>query len=175
MLSRLSKKPQITSGEDGPQVKTAVRRLEKDLNDLSGTSAKLSIPDKSNLQQLELLVSPIDGIYRGGAFHFKIFVPDEYPHKPPKVTYLGPRRLWHPNIEGDADKTEWGVCLNILRADWKPVMTLKDVLFGMELLFFEPNPDDPLPGTAKEAAQMLRDDRRKFEAKARAWMDGRYN
>lgn len=36
------------------------------------------------------------------------------------------------------------MCLNILRHDWKPVLTLGHVLFGLMTLFLEPNPDDPL-------------------------------
>lgn len=59
--------------------------------------------------------------------------PPPYPQPPP------PRQVFHPNID-----EEGKVCLNILRADWKPVLTMKAVIFGLELLFIEPNPDDPL-------------------------------
>jgi len=34
--------------------------------------------------------------------------------------------------------------LNILREDWKPVLNLSSVLVGLQYLFLEPNPDDPL-------------------------------
>jgi hypothetical protein len=36
------------------------------------------------------------------------------------------------------------VCLNILREDWKPVLNLNSVMVGLQYLFLEPNPDDPL-------------------------------
>jgi ubiquitin-conjugating enzyme E2 M len=34
--------------------------------------------------------------------------------------------------------------LNILREDWKPVLSLQAVLVGLQYLFLEPNADDPL-------------------------------
>jgi hypothetical protein len=33
---------------------------------------------------------------------------------------------------------------NILREDWKPVLNLSSVMVGLQYLFLEPNPDDPL-------------------------------
>jgi ubiquitin-conjugating enzyme E2 M len=36
------------------------------------------------------------------------------------------------------------VCLNILREDWKPVLDINAVVYGLIYLFYEPNPDDPL-------------------------------
>lgn len=34
--------------------------------------------------------------------------------------------------------------MNILREDWKPVLSLHSVLVGLQYLFLEPNADDPL-------------------------------
>jgi ubiquitin-conjugating enzyme E2 M len=48
-------------------------------------------------------------------------------------------------------------------------------VFGLEMMFFEPNLEDPLPGTAKEAAQMMRDDPSGFTRKAKRWMTGNYS
>lgn len=36
------------------------------------------------------------------------------------------------------------MCLNILREDWKPVLDINSVIYGLIYLFYEPNPDDPL-------------------------------
>ena len=36
------------------------------------------------------------------------------------------------------------MCLNILRKDWTAVLGLQQVIFGLVMLFQEPNPDDPL-------------------------------
>ena len=57
-------------------------------------------------------------------------------------------QVYHPNIDFDG-----AVCLNILRAEWKPVLDINAVIYGIIFLFYEPNPEDPLN---KEAAVMLR-------------------
>lgn len=39
---------------------------------------------------------------------------------------------------------EGNVCLNILREEWNPILNLNSVLVGLQFLFLDPNPDDPL-------------------------------
>ena len=34
--------------------------------------------------------------------------------------------------------------MNILREDWKPVLNLNSIMVGLQYLFLEPNPSDPL-------------------------------
>uniref|UniRef100_A0A8C0FQJ6 NEDD8-conjugating enzyme UBC12 n=1 Tax=Bubo bubo TaxID=30461 RepID=A0A8C0FQJ6_BUBBB len=63
--------------------------------------------------------------------------------------------VYHPNID-----LEGNVCLNILREDWKPVLTINSIIYGLQYLFLEPNPEDPLN---KEAAEVLQSNRRLFE------------
>lgn len=174
MLTKLARNAELKD-KNQCTVNTAAMRITKDLANLDGTSVAFTQkPDPSNLQKLLVTVKPPDGLWAGGTFHFRIDFPNSYPHDPPKATYLGPQRLWHPNIEGDADRTEWGVCLNILRKDWKPVLGTRDIFFGLEMLFFEPNIDDPLPGTARQAATHLRDDPKGFGKKAQQWVKGNY-
>lgn len=48
-------------------------------------------------------------------------------------------QIYHPNID-----LEGNVCLNILREDWKPVLNLQSIVVGLQFLFLEPNPEDPL-------------------------------
>ena len=59
--------------------------------------------------------------------------------------------------------------MNILREDWKPVLNLQSIVVGLQFLFLEPNPDDPLN---KEAAQVLRQDRKAFEQFVKSSMRG---
>lgn len=49
------------------------------------------------------------------------------------------RQVYHPNLD-----LEGHVCLNILREEWNPILTLNSVLVGLLFLFLEPNPGDPL-------------------------------
>ena len=39
-------------------------------------------------------------------------------------------QVYHPNID-----LEGNVCLNILREDWKPVLTINAVVYGLQYLF----------------------------------------
>lgn len=98
-------------------------------------------------------------------------------------------QVYHPNID-----LEGHVCLNILRADWMPVLSLGSVIFGLMTLFLvrlfssqrlshhvplltfyaapqEPNPDDPLN---KEAAQLMIDRPRDFERNVKQALQGGY-
>lgn len=61
------------------------------------------------------------------------------------------------------------MCLNILRADWKPVLGINAVILGLIFLFIEPNPNDPLN---KEAAELMRTNEAAFKEKVRKSLKG---
>lgn len=84
------------------------------------------------------------------------------PHEPPKVTCH--TKIYHPNIN-----LEGNVCLNILREDWKPVLDINSVIYGLIFLFYEPNPDDPLN---HEAAELFRNDKQRFEKSVQRSLHG---
>ena len=72
---------------------------------------------------------------RRGLSHFSITniifsfkVGQNYPHEPPKVKCE--TQVYHPNIDLDGN-----VCLNILREDWKPVLTVNSIVYGLQYLF----------------------------------------
>lgn len=58
---------------------------------------------------------------------------------------------------------------NILREEWKPVLSLNSVIIGLQFLFLEPNPDDPLN---KEAAEDLRRNKDAFANNVKNAMRG---
>ena len=74
--------------------------------------------------------------------------------------------MYHPNID-----LEGNVCLNILREDWKPVLSIYAVVCGLQFLLLEPNADDPLN---KEAAEVLQANKRQFENNVKRSMKGAY-
>ena len=61
------------------------------------------------------------------------------------------------------------VCLNILRQEWKPILDINTIIYGLLHLFAEPNPDDPLN---TEAADLFRNDLRTFERTVKQTMRG---
>ncbi len=93
-------------------------------------------------------MTPDSGLWKGARYHFTFVIPPLYPHEPPKVTCH--TKIYHPNIN-----LQGNVCLNILREDWKPVLDINAVIYGLIYLFYEPNPDDPLN---REAAELFRND-----------------
>ena len=101
-------------------------------------------------------VTPVDGMYVNGEFVFSVSVPDDYPFSPPKVHC--DTTVYHPFIDLDGH-----VCLNILRTDWKPVLDIQSVLFGLVLLFDDPDAEalnDPL--NSKKIQNTYWDTHRKF-------------
>ena len=161
-------------------------RLQKDLAELElPSSMKLETPDPNNLLEFSLIVTPDEGFYVGGKFEFKFKFKNSYPHDPPKVSCVP--TIYHPNID-----LEGAVCLNILREDWKPVLNLQSIAVGLQFLFLEPNPDDPLNkgGFALmhgvrvvavlivsvrvfvDAANLLRQDKKRFLDNVKMTMNG---
>ena len=76
-------------------------------------------------------------LWKGGKYKFTFNVLRTYPHDAPKCHCDTP--IYHPNID-----FEGKVDLTILRSDWKPWLSLNDLILGLVSLFIEPNPFDPL-------------------------------
>ena len=58
-----------------------------------------------------LLFGPDDTEWEGGTFHLVIEFTEEYPTKPPKVSFL--TKMFHPNIYLNGE-----ICLDILQKGW---------------------------------------------------------
>ncbi|TPX69922.1 hypothetical protein SpCBS45565_g02083 [Spizellomyces sp. 'palustris'] len=166
-IMSLKKKKAEGGGEGGPKkpkTTAAQIRLQKDLGELDKlpSTMTMSFPDPNDVFNFQLTIRPDEGFYKGGLFRFTFKVNTNYPHEPPKV--LCTQKIYHPNID-----LEGNVCLNILREDWKPVLNISAVMVGLQYLFLEPNADDPLN---KEAAEVLRSNRRLFEQNVTRTMRG---
>ncbi|KAI5296760.1 NEDD8-conjugating protein ubc12 [Ascosphaera atra] len=140
-----------------------VRDSALDLAELElGDTMKMDFPDPNDILNFNLTISPDEGMYRDGRFHFTFAINQNFPHDPPKVKCT--QKIYHPNID-----LEGNICLNILREDWKPVLNLNAVVVGLQFLFLEPNASDPLN---KEAAEDLRLDKEGFKQRVRTSMRG---
>ncbi|XP_041265562.1 NEDD8-conjugating enzyme Ubc12 [Onychostruthus taczanowskii] len=140
-------------------------RIQKDINELNlPKTCEIDFSDQDDLLHFRLLICPDEGFYKGGKFVFSFKVGQGYPHDPPKVKCE--TMVYHPNID-----LEGNVCLNILREDWKPVLTINSIIYGLQYLFLEPNPEDPLN---KEAAEVLQSNRRLFEQNVQRSLRGGY-
>ncbi|XP_026436935.1 NEDD8-conjugating enzyme Ubc12-like [Papaver somniferum] len=112
-------------------------------------STKISFPNGNDeMMNFEVSIRP-DEVYTTGSgkFEFTFQVSPTYPHEAPKVKCK--TNVYHPNIE-----LEGNVCLNILREDWKPVLNINTIIYGLKYPFTNPNQEDP---SNHEAAAVLRD------------------
>ncbi|XP_055821650.1 SUMO-conjugating enzyme UBC9-like isoform X2 [Solanum dulcamara] len=105
------------------------------------------------------IMGPPDSPYTGGLFLITIHFPPDYPFKPPKVAFR--TKVFHPNINSNGS-----ICLDILKEQWSPALTISKVLLSICSLLTDPNPDDPL---VPEIAHMYKTDRNKYETTARSW------
>ncbi|XP_011294291.1 nedd8-conjugating enzyme UbcE2M [Musca domestica] len=162
------KKEGDQTGRSGAQQKKASAaqlRIQKDINELTlPKTCAMEFPDPDDLLNFKLIICPDEGFYKGGRFVFNFRVGPNYPHEAPKVKCE--TQVYHPNID-----LEGNVCLNILREDWNPVLTISSIVYGLQYLFLEPNPEDPLN---KEAADVLQTNRRLFEHNVSKAMRGNF-
>ncbi|CAI5952854.1 unnamed protein product, partial [Closterium sp. NIES-65] len=93
------------------------------------TTTSIAFPEgKDNLLKFDITIKPDEGYYLGGTFTFSFEVQPSYPHEAPKVKCK--TKVYHPNID-----LEGNVCLNILREDWKPVLSINSIVYGLQFLF----------------------------------------
>lgn len=88
----------------------------------------------------------------GGLYRLTMEFSEDYPSRPPKCRFTPP--LFHPNVYPSGT-----VCLSILDADkgWRPSITIKQILLGVQDLLDTPNPDDPANGEAHELFMQSKD------------------
>lgn len=105
------------------------------------------------------IIGPEDSPYQGGVFFLDIVFPTDYPFRPPKITFI--TRIYHCNINSGG-----AICLDILKDQWSPALTIPKVLLSISSLLTDPNPDDPL---VPEIAKLYIKDRERHDSTAREW------
>tara|TARA_Y100000816_G_scaffold64863_1_gene43073 strand:+ start:4550 stop:5008 length:459 start_codon:yes stop_codon:yes gene_type:complete len=140
---------------------STLSRLKKEMQELlknppSNCSAGLITDDDFYIWQATIL-GPSESVYEGGIFNLKIEFPQDYPFKPPKVQFVTP--IYHCNISSNGN-----ICLDILKDQWSPALTISKVLLSICSLMDDPNPNDPL---VTEIADLFIKNKRLFREKAR--------
>lgn len=81
--------------------------------------------------------------WEGGLYNLRMIFKDDYPTSPPKCKFEPP--LFHPNVYPSGT-----VCLSLLdeEKDWRPAITIKQILLGIQDLLNEPNIKDPAQAEA---------------------------
>jgi len=105
------------------------------------------------------IMGPGESPYQGGVFFLQIKFPTDYPFKPPRIQFN--TKIYHPNINSNG-----GICLDILKDQWSPALTISKVLLSICSLLTDPNPNDPL---VPEIAQLYKSNKAEYEKTAREW------
>lgn len=110
-----------------------------------------------NLLRWECGIPGVDNtLWAGGLFKVVMEFTDEYPSKPPKCKFVPP--LFHPNVYPSGT-----ICLSILNDDdgggWRPAITIKQMLLGIQELLDNPNPLSP---AQNEAINLYQNDRTEY-------------
>ena len=148
--------------------------MQKELKEIDRDKASgvtIQIND-GNLQKLTGFVEgPRDTAYDGGYFvvdialgkcfeetaqalfslicasHAMLHADNQYPFVPPKMRFI--TKVWHPNVSS----ANGAICLDILKDQWSPALTLKTALLSLQALLSSPEPNDPQVRQHAQASQ----------------------
>ena len=92
--------------------------------------------------------------WEGGEYTLRITFSEDYPSKPPKCQF--DPVIFHPNVYPSGT-----VCLSLLNEekDWKPSVTMKQLLLAIQHLLTNENPLDP---AQREPYELFMKDRAKY-------------
>ncbi|BAM78842.1 probable ubiquitin-conjugating enzyme E2 [Cyanidioschyzon merolae strain 10D] len=157
-----SEETMSTGTGSGADLSVAAKRIQRELVEITmdppcNCSAG---PKGDNLfEWVATILGPPDTPYAGGVFFLDITFPREYPFKAPQVVFR--TRIYHCNINSQGQ-----ICLDTLKDNWSPALTISKVLLSICSLLTDANPHDPLVGSiAKEYLT----NRRKHDETAREW------
>jgi ubiquitin-conjugating enzyme E2 D len=118
----------------------ALRRLKREIKNLKNnpvSHCSAGPEDDDILIWTATIHGPDDSPYKDGVFKLSIKFTKEYPFKAPNVIFN--TRVYHPNINEKGQ-----ICLDILKNNWSPALTIKTLLLSICSLLTDPNADDPL-------------------------------
>ncbi|KAL3097088.1 hypothetical protein niasHS_002804 [Heterodera schachtii] len=114
----------------------AKRRIMQEFKELKkepivGCTAQ-PVDDNNISEWTATIKGPPGSPYEGGTFQMTIVFPKDYPFRAPVVKAT--TRIYHPNID-----TEGNICLDILKHNWAPSLTISKVLHSIYCLLMVPN------------------------------------
>ena len=144
---------------------TIHNRIKKEYQDLQkekNSNVKVKLVNNDIRHWKGHIKGPIDTCYQGGIFDVDIIIPDDYPFKPPKMKF--DTKIWHPNISS----VTGAICLDILKNEWTPALTIRTALISLQALMCEPVPNDPQDAVV---AKQYMSDIKLFNETAKHWVE----
>eukprot|EP01038_Epipyxis_sp_PR26KG_P011752 gene11752-15725_t len=143
-----------------PQIISRLMGEIRDLikNPVDGIEYQENEDGNSSVSEIFAIISgPEETPFHGGRFRMKLVLSEDYPNSPPKGYFL--TRIFHPNIANNGD-----ICVNTLKKDWTPEVTIKHILQIIRCLLIVPFPESSLND---EAGKMFMDSYEEFFTRAR--------
>ena len=140
------------------RIKKEYQALQKEKN----TNVEVKLVNNDIRHWKGRIKGPIDTCYQGGIFDVDIVIPNEYPFKPPKMKF--DTKIWHPNISS----VTGAICLDILKNEWTPALTIRTALISLQALMCEPVPNDPQDAVV---AKQYMSDIKLFNQTAKHWVE----
>ncbi len=141
-------------------------RLKKELVEVSKDTKLTGVSVVPLTSDLKHLVGTIEGPpespYEGGSFEVDIVIPSEYPFGPPKMKFR--TKVWHPNVSSQTG----AICLDILKDNWSPALTLKTSLLSLRALLTAAEPDDPQDA---QVARQYKSNHKEYLRTAKRWTE----
>ena len=140
----------------------SLRRIKKELSEMQldpPSNCSAGPVGEDMFSWTGTIMGPEDSPYMNGIFSVKIDFPSDYPFKSPRVIFI--TKIYHPNINATG-----AICLDILKEQWSPALTISKVLLSVCSLLTDPNPDDPL---MPDIAKLYKVDKERYNAIAREW------
>lgn len=155
---------------------TSLVRIKKEFKDLSDGLAKkrkeitkvihsVNLVGKDITKWSVVLKGPTESPFENGLFELSIGFKAsggniEYPFKAPYVSFV--TKVYHPNVNAHG-----AICLDILKENWSPALTIEKLLMSLSSLLTDPNADDPLNPSV---AHQYKKDRQAYEKTVREWV-----
>ncbi|KAK3260859.1 Ubiquitin-conjugating enzyme E2 27 [Cymbomonas tetramitiformis] len=143
---------------DAARVQKELVEIERDK--ASGVGIEMKGDNLGHL--VGVIKGPESSPYDGGTFKVDIEITPSYPFEPPKMRFI--TKVWHPNVSSQ----NGAICLDILKDQWSPALTLKTALLSVQALLSSPEPDDPQDAVV---AKQYINEQETFRSTARYWTE----
>ncbi|KAI0635443.1 ubiquitin-conjugating enzyme/RWD-like protein [Trametes polyzona] len=141
-----------------------LKRIHREIADLKKEdlgAIKLAPSDDDLFHWNATIPGPEGSVYEGGVFQVEITLGHDYPFSAPRMAFK--TRIYHMNIN-----ERGGICIDILKHNWSPALSLFKVILSLSSLLTDPNPKDPLvPSIATEYIR----NRVQHDQNARRWTE----
>lgn len=138
----------------------STKRIQAEFNEIQKSSSEYYAAEliSGDLYKWRASIKgPSESPYEGGTFYLYIEFPSNYPFKPPKISFI--TKIYHCNVDNSG-----GICLDILKDQWSPALTISKLLLSISSLLDDPNPDDPL---MLDIANLYKNNRKEHDANAK--------